>query len=128
MLSLEHSGLQITGGGEGLRLGSSLTLMQDISLSSLDLENVYGLTQSASYNLFSGVDALTMDKTYTEPFAPDVRIDAAGWFRGVDAEHIYVTYAGSNVGLYCMVPMPEPTTSTLPLLALAALAARRRKD
>ena len=115
--------------GQGLRLGSSLTLMQDISLSSLDLENVYGLTQGASYNLFSGVDALTMnDKTYTEPFTPDVRIDAVGWFRGVDAEHIYVTYDGSNVGLYCMVPMPEPTTSTLSLLALAALAARRRKD
>ena len=114
--------------GQGLRLGSSLTLMQDISLSSLDLENVYGLTEGASYNLFSGVDALTMaDKTYTEPFTPDVRIDAAGWFRGVDAEHIYVTYDGSNVGLYCMVPMPEPTTSTLSLLALAALAARRRR-
>lgn len=113
--------------GMGLLMGSSVTLSTGISLSSLDLENVYGLTEGASYNLFSGVDALTMDKTYTEAFAPDVRIDAAGWFRGVDAEHIYVTYDGSNVGLYCMVPMPEPTTGTLSLLALAALAARRRR-
>ena len=35
---------------------------------------------------------------------------------------------GSNVGMVYIMAMPEPTTSTLSLLALAALGARRRRQ
>lgn len=72
----------------------------------------------------------TLDTTaanITQAILPQDRIDAAGWFRGVEPQHIYMVYDGSNVGLYCVAPLPEPTTSTLSLLALAALAASRRK-
>ena len=113
--------------GHGIGLGSTLTIKEGIGLSSSDLATLYGLAEDERYNLFTGVDELVLDTTPYQAIHPQDRIDAAGWFRGVEPQHIYMVYDGSNVGLYCVVPLPEPTTSTLSLLALAALAARRRR-
>ncbi|MDO4221160.1 MAG: hypothetical protein Q4C88_03450 [Akkermansia sp.] len=115
-------------GGNGISLGSSLTIQGDLHLSDADFEAVAGLGYGDRYVLFNGVDSLTLDQAYTEAITPEMQVDAAGWFHGVEPEKYYVVYDGSNVGqvaIFCATP--EPTTSTLSLLALAALAARRRK-
>ncbi|MCQ2371213.1 MAG: hypothetical protein MJ058_04060 [Akkermansia sp.] len=116
-------------GGNGISLGSSLTIMDGgINLSKADFEAVAGLGYGDRYVLFNGVDSLTLDQTYTEAITPTMQVDAADWFHGVEPEKYYVVYDGSNVGevaIFCATP--EPATSTLSLLALAALAARRRR-
>ena len=115
-------------GGSGISLGSTLTLNGKINLSEADFEAVSGLGYGDRYVLFNGVDSLTLDQTYTEAITPEMQINAAGWFHGIEPEKYYVVYDGSNVGqvaIFCATP--EPTTSTLSLLALAALAARRRR-
>ena len=116
-------------GGNGISLGSSLTIQGDLHLSDDDFEAVAGLGYGDRYVLFNGVDSLTLDQTtYTEAITPEMQINAAGWFHGVEPEKYYVVYDGSNVGqvaIFCATP--EPATSTLSMLALAALAARRRR-
>ena len=115
-------------GGSGIALGSSLTLNGKINLSEADFEAVAGLGYGDRYVLFNGVDSLTLDQTYTEAITPEMQINAAGWFHGIEPEKYYVVYDGSNVGevaIFCATP--EPATSTLSLLALASLAARRRR-
>ena len=115
-------------GGNGIALGSSLTIQGDLHLSDADFAAVAGLGYGQSYILFNGVDSLTLDQTYTEAITPEMQKDASDWFHDMEAEKYYVVYNGSNVGqvaIFCATP--EPTTSTLSLLALAALAARRRR-
>ena len=116
-------------GGSGISLGSTLTIMEGgINLSKADFEAVAGLGYGDRYVLFNGVDSLTLDQAYTEAITPEMQINAADWFHGVEPEKYYVVYDGSNVGqvaIFCATP--EPATSTLSLLALAALAARRRR-
>ena len=115
-------------GGNGIALGSSLTIQGDLHLSDADFTAVAGLGYGQSYILFNGVDSLTLDQTYTEAITPEMQKDASDWFHDMEAEKYYVVYNGSNVGqvaIFCATP--EPTTSTLSLLALAALAARRRR-
>ena len=116
-------------GGSGISLGSTLTIMDGgINLSKADFEAVAGLGYGQSYILFNGVDRLTLDQPYTEAITPEMQKDASDWFHDMEAEKYYVVYNGSNVGqvaIFCATP--EPTTSTLSLLALAALAARRRR-
>ena len=116
-------------GGTGLQMGSEVTLNMGVNLSTADLANVMGLMQGESYILFNGVDFLTLGQTtYTEAITPETKVDAAEWFNGLAAESYYVVYDGSNVGHVAIFSAtPEPTTSTLSLLALAALAARRRR-
>ena len=117
-------------GGSGISLGSTLTIMDGgINLSKADFEAVAGLGYGDRYVLFNGVDSLTLDQAYTEAITPEMQVDAAGWFHGMEPEKYYVVYDGSNVGqvaIFCATP--EPATSTLSLLALAALAARRRRS
>ena len=117
-------------GGSGISLGSTLTIMDGgINLSKADFEAVSGLGYGDRYVLFNGVDSLALDQTtYTDAITPEMQVDAADWFHGMDSEKYYVVYDGSNVGqvaIFCATP--EPATSTLSLLALAALAARRRR-
>ncbi|MCQ2366619.1 MAG: hypothetical protein MJ056_05605 [Akkermansia sp.] len=116
-------------GGSGISLGSSLTIQGDLHLSDADFKAVAGLGYGESYVLFNGVDSLTLDQTtYAEAITPEMQKDAAGWFHGMEPEKYYVVYDGSNVGqvaIFCATP--EPATSTLSLLALAVLAARRRR-
>ena len=116
-------------GGTGLLMGSEVTLNMGVNLSTADLANVMGLMQGESYILFNDVDSLTLGQTtYTEAITPETKVDAAEWFNGLAAESYYVVYDGSNVGHVAIFSAtPEPTTSTLSLLALAALAARRRR-
>ena len=116
-------------GGKGISLGSTLTINDTINLSEADFAAVAGLGYGERYVLFNGVDSLTLDQFDFEAITPEMQLDAAGWFKGLEPEQYYVVYDGSNVGQVAIFSAvaPEPTTSTLSLLALAALAARRRR-
>lgn len=103
-----------------LTMGSSISLTAGMTLD-LAAAMLNGLYNGESITLFTGVDALSVDD---KSIAAGTILDARDIFTGLDSKHTYyMSYDGSNVSL----SIPEPTTSTLRLLALAALAARRRR-
>ena len=110
----------------GLTLGSSLTLNPGMSLSQEDMDLIAKMSRLGTYGLFSGVDALTLAGTDIIDCKDPMSVDAKNWFTGFEPMQYYICYDGSNVGIRC-VPLPEPATSTLSMLALCALAARRRR-
>ena len=123
----EGATLDVSGAdARGLTLGSSLTLNLGMSLSQEDMELIAKMSRQDTYTLFSGVDALTLAGTDIINCKDPMSVDAKNWFAGFESMQYYICYDGSNVGIRC-VPLPEPATSTLSLLALCALAARRRR-
>ena len=127
-------------GGTGLHLGSTLTINPGMQLSDNDMRGVWDLEIGQTYNLVYGEQfekLFIKDSTgsVTATYNPGEltaanKLDAHTFYNDLQENHYYVVFTndGGNVGtyaIYCNVP--EPTTSTLSLLALAALAARRRK-
>ena len=110
----------------GLALGSSLTLNPGMNLSQEDMELIAKMSGRDTYGLFTGVDDLTLADSDPTTWKEPMSVDAVGWFHGFQPMQYYICYDGSNVGLRC-VPLPEPTTGVLSLLALGLLAGRRRK-
>lgn len=115
---------------EGLHMGSTLTLQSGstITLGDRLIEYANTLIRSESVTLFTGVDALTIgggayDSTQTYSAAD--YFDLTGFNYG--AEHYAVTYDSASGTVSLFMATPEPATSTLSLLALAALAARRKR-
>lgn len=118
--------------GEGLSMGSAITLNMGMNLSSADFANVTGLMEGERYILFNGVDELTLTGSaynhFTAPITLEVQVDAADYYNNLARGQYFLVYDGSNVGNVAIFStVPEPATSTLGLLALAALAARRRR-
>ena len=126
---------------KGLIMGSKVTLNSgsnlDVTLGTgaTDTDRLYNYLTSGHefYYLFDSVEALTVngqdyDKIefngWDKPF-----MDASTVYSNLNSQTFYVTYNGTNVGTYTLAIglVPEPTTSTLSLLALCALAARRRR-
>ncbi|MCQ2370876.1 MAG: autotransporter-associated beta strand repeat-containing protein [Akkermansia sp.] len=131
--------------GAGLLMGSTVTLSTGMTLNDYSADWATW-KDGTKYVLFTGVDGLdigggmmtgTLDYTQW--------VDAKEYFTNIEESNRYfLCYGGapaqnakgiltavndgSNVGMVYIMTMPEPTTSTLSLLALAALAARRRKD
>lgn len=112
--------------GLGLMLGSALTLNTGLSLSERDMELIAMMSVNETYGLFQGVDALTLAGLDRQGPAP-VFEDAAGWFTGMESGRYFIQWNGDNVGMVGLLYIPEPSTSTLSLLALCALLARRRR-
>ncbi len=103
-----------------LTMGSSITLTTGMTLDLADIM-LDGLYKGEIITLFTGVDALSVDNN---SIAVGTFMDATDIFTGLNSEYTYyMSYDGSNVSL----SIPEPTTATLSLLALTALAARRRR-
>ncbi|MDO4818231.1 MAG: sialate O-acetylesterase [Akkermansia sp.] len=138
------SNLDVSGtGGMGLLMGSSVTINPGNNLTvdgSTDvdsyLRNYFGGDTHKLYTLFEGTagDPLELyigsqkvenDITFTDWTKYDM--DASTIYTNLQAQTYYLVYDGSNVGMVAIGLIPEPTTSTLSLLALAALAARRRR-
>lgn len=122
------------GGTGGLNLTGALTITQGAMLSTGDMGVVWNMGVGDTYDLAFGVTDMTS-------FGTDV-----DWNQGVDASTVfgngmkegeyYIRYSGDSTGgkggnvgaVYLFrVAVPEPATGSLSLLALAALAARRRK-
>ncbi len=79
-----------------------------------------------SITLFTGLSDVTLPSEADA--ASDGKVLASEVFTNVNNTQLYVTYQViDNVGSLLVVHVPEPTTATLSLLALAALAARRRR-
>ena len=141
------STLDVTGtNGAGLAMGSPMTLntgmnLEDYSSEWSDWED------GTKYALFSGVDSLNIGLDGADPTAAidyTQWVDAKDYFKNLGEANRYflcydgapadnqngvlqASFNGSNVGTVYIMVMPEPTTSTLSLLALCALAARRRR-
>ena len=110
-----------------------------LTLSPGDYSQAWAMEKGGKYDLFHNVSAFTMyfdSFPMTDPILEEYEIDASVFFSNLEEGCFLLCYSGAdisgghgeNVGtiyLYSMVP--EPTTGTLSLLALAALAARRRR-
>ena len=106
--------------GGTLTMGSELALASGMSLS-LSNDLLKQLYSGEEISLFTGVDALSIDG---KALAAGTYMEATDIFTGLSDEYTYyMSYDGSKVNL----SIPEPATATLSLLALAALAARRRR-
>ena len=128
------------GRGGGLLMGSAVTMSTGlVTLSDADMEAVEGLEFMQAYDLFSGVDSFSIgDTPYSEIKVMRDWVDASEVFDNdlftFGEKKYFVFYtgasqggAGGNAGTVYLMQVPEPATSTLGLLALAALAARRRR-
>lgn len=113
------------GGGLILPAGGGITLSGDI------LGALASLGTGKSLELFTGVTSLTLGSdTYqlgTE-LSATAATDLTNYFNitNVEAGSYMLGYTGGGV-VYIQSNIPEPATATLSLLALAALAARRRR-
>ncbi|MBQ3526549.1 MAG: hypothetical protein IJA63_11445 [Akkermansia sp.] len=115
--------------GSTLALSGTLTMGSDVALQSgmaLELsdallEALYGGT---AIDIFTGVDALTLDG---EQITDGYSGNADGVFSGLSQDYTYTMAFNNGVVSLSAGMVPEPTTATLSLLALAALAARRRR-
>ena len=129
-------------GNGGLHMGSTVTLAPgNVLLSEDDMDAVNGLRYMQAYDLFNGVDKLSLDNGVNfieelglaDPWVKASEVFANDLFKSAEKEY-YLFYsgknaggAGGNVGTVYLTLIPEPDTGTLSLLALAALAARRRR-
>lgn len=115
----------------GLELGCTLTLNGVINLGE---EQLATLASTNYLELFTGVDAITLAADGITDSAAEQTVNAARYFNipvaTVDAapQTYRLVYSGAgNGGVVSLTVVPEPATATLSLLALAALAARRRR-
>lgn len=110
-----------------------------LTLSQTDYEQAWAMEKGGMYDLFHDVSAFAMytgSEPWTDPISEDWQMDASQFFSNLKEGWFYLCYSGAataggngnNVGtIYLYSLVPEPTTGTLSLLALAALAARRRR-
>ncbi|MCQ2371781.1 MAG: hypothetical protein MJ058_07020 [Akkermansia sp.] len=118
---------QLNLGGTALTLGSTLTVDTETGLILLDADTIAaleGLALGHNLDLFKALEETKLDygSEYNGTWfdAMFVRTD------GVHGD--YLVYANeTSFGLTKVSNVPEPTTGTLSLLALMALAARRRR-
>lgn len=118
-------------GENGLHMGSSLTLQSssEIDLGDTLMLAINGMVCGDRVVLFTGVDALSLGGA---SYDSTKSYSAGDYFNltGVTyADHMVVDYNdtvdGGRVSIF--MATPEPATATLSLLALTALAARRRR-
>ncbi|MDO4222278.1 MAG: autotransporter-associated beta strand repeat-containing protein [Akkermansia sp.] len=126
-------------GDGGLEMGSTVTLNPgSVLLSDADMDAIGELGFMGKYDLFNGVDGLSLGGDFlSELGLADKWVKAADVFANpvLSAEKDYYLFysgvnrggVGGNVGTVYLMQIPEPATGTLSLLALAALAARRRR-
>ena len=129
-----------TGGVQGLIMGSTVTLN---SGSTLQVDGTDAneflrgyLEDHQYYTLFSDVEKFVFNGVEQNELGirdwTDFDLDANRIYSNLTSNTYAVVYtmdtsAGGNVGMIALTLVPEPTTGTLSLLALAALAARRRR-
>ena len=125
-------------GVNGLLMGSSVTLKLGETLSETTLAQLP--TQLfTKYDLYSGVDTFFLEgferAQAAAPLEYTAWVDASNYYTNVTSNEYFICYSGAginggnggNVGTVYLYRVPEPATSTLSLLALCALAARRRR-
>lgn len=111
--------------GNSLKLGSSLTL-GGVALDDTTVNLVKSLTVGSSLTLFTGVDELIIG---SDSWTGAMTTEASAAFSNAALDGYQLVYDGATSGKVSITTaaVPEPATTTLSLLALAALAARRRR-
>lgn len=116
MRGLEAGAVTLSGAltfGSGLQMGESL------------LASVGALDYGETLNLFTGLSGVNLPVAVGTESS---RVLASSVFSNVQSDTLYVDYRViDNVGTLLVANVPEPATATLSLMALAALAARRRR-
>ena len=119
--TLEMSGLE----AGAVTLSGALTFGSGLKLGEFLLASVGALDYGETLNLFTGLSGVNL------PVVVDTessRVLASSVFSNVQSDTLYVDYRViDNVGTLLVANVPEPATATLSLMALAALAARRRR-
>ena len=125
----EEAPTQLNLGGVALTLGSTLTVDTTSGLILLDAETITaleGLALGHNLDLFKALEGTGLE--YGSPDGYNGTWFDAMFVRTDDVHGDYRVYATEDsFGLTKVSKVPEPTTGTLSLLALAALAARRRR-
>ncbi|MBR5895652.1 MAG: hypothetical protein IKZ13_08945 [Akkermansia sp.] len=116
-----------------LTLSGILTLGTEIKLDDTSLSLIKGLDAGERLDLFTGVAELNLKsqsevtESITLAALSDTSFsDAANYFSGLSS-NLYTVGIQNGVVFVEAAKIPEPTTATLSLLSLAALAARRRR-
>ena len=111
---------------EALTMGSTLRLSEGMTLSGDLVSTIKGMSKDGAVDLFTGVDALYLGNATVASTTLDATsgVNLSEYFNFDGASNYYLGYNGTKV--FAGV-IPEPTTATLSLLALAGLAARRRR-
>ena len=135
--SLEAAGLTL---GDGVTLemmdtssavqlnGAALTFGSGMQMGENLLADVLALGCGESLVLFTGVGEFSLPDVAAATELESTCVLASSVFSNVQNANLYVGFQMiDNVGSLMVVNVPEPTTSTLSLLALAGLAARRRR-
>lgn len=118
-----------------LSLGDNALSMGSLTLSGDLMNAILGMTEGTTVNLFTNVTALTLNGALSDSLTEASNQDLSSFLTGVDTGKYYLGYENNTVYAGLVTPdapvidptVPEPTTATLSLLALAALAARRRR-
>ena len=118
-----------------LSLGENALSMGSLTLSGALMNAILGMTEGTTVNLFTNVTALTLNGALSDSLTEASNQDLSSFLTGVDTGKYYLGYENNTVYAGLVTPdapvidptVPEPTTATLSLLALAALAARRRR-
>jgi hypothetical protein len=123
--SMLEANTAITLNGE-LSLGAGIELSGDL------LESILDLSGSRTVNLFVGVESLVLDgTTYDSNTSLELgAVQLNTYFNNsttVIGSDVYLAYDAVANTIYVGHTIPEPTTATLSLLALAGLCARRRR-
>ena len=119
----------------GVTLGSTLTLQQGLTLDESTMKRVSSLSVGESQVLFTGVDTLrlaTSATEYQELSGTNSSLLASTYFHELSSDYrlsytVSEDYANGGTLSLTLAAIPEPTTTTLSLLALSALAVRRRR-
>ena len=132
LVMAEDSALLVNGQEKALHVGSTLTMNTNIALDGTTLQALDGLAIGDYFWLIDAAEGREL--VYEGPTGEDAWFDSV--FSRIAADGDYTLKGDFNIvfddeldafGLQKFSSVPEPTTGTLSLLALAALAARRRK-
>ena len=131
LVMADDSALLVNGVEKALHVGSTLTMNTNIALDETTLRALDGLDNGTCFWLINAADGHEL--SYTGEYGEDAWYDSV--FSRVAADGDYELKGDFNIvfnetdgfGLQKFSSVPEPTTGTLSLLALAALAARRRR-
>ena len=92
-------------------------------------ENLFeSINQMGYWNTQTLITGLAGDPFLMQTREIQSRVQASAMFSNMQDENVYLEYHFiNNVGSLVVLRIPEPTTATLSLLALAGLCARRRR-
>lgn len=110
-----------------LTLNTGLNLARNVlaAIGALEAGDSLVIFKEVSALVFGGNTAEAAVMTLSESTLPEV--DASTYFTNLTEGDYMLVYNGTDQVVSIQATVPEPTTATLSLLALAALTARRRR-